>query len=458
MIDSITGLSVTVDAFDIDDFETAARTDQRTLLEDLLELPHVEEALVLGTCQRFEVFWRSDNSDGTPDGIETVLPDVFERGARRAGIDTVEHLLRIACGIESAVLGEGEILGQLREARQIALDAKGLEGPLEATALRAIRAGERARSETEINEGTVSLGSLTVDHVRAERGSLSDATVLVIGAGEVATLVIHAFERPDDAPESVLIANRTRSKAEQLAAAVNGRAIPFDDVNDYLSSADILVTATGCRDRIFVHDDLREYDVMIVDLATPRDVEPSVADFDGVSLATIDELTTTRDTQLKRRTASVPAVRRIIDEECDRLETQLAAGQADDVLADVYTCCHQIRETELERAFKRLQAIDEGLSEQQATVVENLSQTLVSNLLHHPATTLREIAMDGDSQTVAIGSALLPGGDHFRSARNGDSSTDSFSKEFESSLTDRITTDGEFEALASSQRGSSSDD
>lgn len=454
MIDSITGLSVTVDAFDIDDFETAARIDQRTLLETLLEQSHVEEALVLGTCQRFEVFYRSDNSDGTPDDIEAVLPDVFDRGARRAGIDAVEHLLRIACGIESAVLGEDEILGQLRDARRIALDAGGLEGPLEATALRAIRAGERARSETKINEGTVSLGSLTVDHVRADRGSLSDATVLVIGAGEVAALVTHAFDRSDDTPKSILIANRTHSKAEQLAAAVDGRAVQFDDVNDYLSSVDIMVTATGSRDRIFVHDDLRGHDVMIVDLATPRDVEPSVADIGDVSLATIDELTTTRDTQLERRTAAVSAVTQIIVEECDRLETQLAAGQADDVLADVYTCCHQIRETELERAFERLRAIDEELSEQQAAVVEDLSETLVSNLLHHPATTLRENAIDGDLKAVAIGSALLPGGD----SRDADSTTDSFSREFESSLTDRTTTDGEFEALASNQRGSSSGD
>ena len=105
MIDSITGLSVTVDAFDIDDFETAARTDQRTLLEVLLKQSHVGEPLVLGTYQRFEMFCRTDNSDGTSDGIETGLPDVFDRGARRAGIDTVEHL-SIAMG--SAVLPGGD--------------------------------------------------------------------------------------------------------------------------------------------------------------------------------------------------------------------------------------------------------------------------------------------------------------------------------------------------------------
>lgn len=458
MIDSITGLSVTVDAFDIDDFETAARTDQRTLLEDLLERPHVEEALVLRTCQRFEVFWRTDNSDGTPDGIETVLPDVFDRGARRTGIDTVEHLLRTACGIESKVLGEDEILGQLREARQMALDAGGLEGPLEETALRAIRAGERARSETAINEGVVSLGSLTVDHVRAERGSLSDATVLVIGAGEVGTLVSHAFGRLDDVPETILIANRTLSKAEHLAAAVNGSAISLSDVTDYVSTADVLVTATGSRDRIFGVDDLRGCEVDVVDLATPRDVTPSVADLDGVSLATISELTTTRDAQFEQRTEAIPAVERIIADECNRLETQLATGRVDNVLADTYTRCHRIRDTELERAFERLQANGEELTEEQATVIEDLSKTLVNNLLHHPAAALREIAVNKDSEAVAIGSVVLPGGAHSLSTHDDRSDPVEHDTVAGSLLTDRTTALDELEASVSPRQGSDADD
>ena len=427
MLDSIVGLSLTVDEAGLDDFERAADVDEEDLLGRLVDRAGITEALVLRTCERFEIFYRVDRDDGAVGEVGVVgevgevgprqvvgdaVPILGERGTIHPGTDAVEHLLRVACGLESTVLGEDQILGQLRDARYAALEAGALDGPLEEVALRAVRAGERARSETAIGEGAVSLGSIVADHARAElQGeTLANTTVLVVGAGEMGTLVARAFARLDEPPASIRIANRTAAAAEHLAETVGGSTVPLAEVSACLANVDVVVTATGASEPILTPAELDESEVIVVDLGTPRDVAAEAGELDGIELTTVADLTMTRDRELELREAAVPAVESIVDEERDRLTERLAARRVDAVLRDVYTRCHEIRRAEVKYALERLHETGGGLTDEQEAVVEDLSEALVNGLLHRPATALREAAVDGDRTTVATGVALLPGG------------------------------------------------
>lgn len=407
MIDSITALVVTADAVGADGFDTVAEPDEREFLDWLCESPGIEEALVLSTCQRVALYWH-----GPVPEVERSLPGAgsptLSSGTTLEGESAVEHLFRVACGLESTVLGEDEILGQLRDARRLALEAGALDGPLEAAVGRAIRAGERARAETKIGEGSISLGSVAADWIEAELGGLAGTTVLVIGAGQMGTLVAKALASRDPDPE-IRVANRTVATAQRLAEAVGGRGFPLAEIDEHLSDADAVVTATGADGRLLGVEDLRDLETVVVDLAAPRDVAPAAATLDGVELSTMGDLAAVRHRERQRRQRAVPRVEAIIDEEHTALDREIAGKRADDVLADVFECCEEVRKDELDRALARLRGTDGGLTAEQAAVIEEFSEALVASLMHRPAAELREAARCHDWTTVKAGASILPG-------------------------------------------------
>ena len=397
MLSSIAGTTVPLD----DETDSlAAGIDPAEVRERLVSHATVDEAYVLRTCQRFECYVRGERPH---DVLVDVIPDVTDadrtrvRDATTTGESAVVHLFRVACGLESGVLGEDEILGQIREAYRAASEAQALEAALDTVVLKAIRAGERARTETAINEGTVSLGSVALGELHRRLGGLDDADLLVVGAGEVAELVVKALSHREVG--DVTIANRTRSSAWELAEQVDGEGIGLETIPDALTEVDAVLTATGATEPVIDASDVGDRRVLLVDLANPADVAPAVEDTPAEVLR-LNEVLSVRTSGIEQRQSAIPAVEGIIEEELERLIEQLRAERVDEALAAVYSRGHELRESELDRALARLAGTDEELSETQEEVFRDFSEALLSKLLHPKTQALKQAAARDERETA----------------------------------------------------------
>ena len=410
MLTDVAGLTISLDSVGFERFEAACTLEESTARERLVSQPGVEEAYVVRTCQRYEFYARGSNAaSALAELVESLATEDTPAPNLRTGDEAVTHLFRVACGLESGVLGEDEILGQLREGYKRASDDGSLDGPLNTVVLKTLRVGERARNETAINEGTVSLGSVTVERAADMVEGLSGTTVLVVGAGEVAELVIKALGHRTESAGSILVANRTLDRAVDLAAEVDGRAIGLEEVSTHLGEIDILVSATGAPERVLASEDLAGHDLAVFDLANPRDVDPEAGSLPGVDLVGLEELFTVREDGLGRRKRAVPRVESLIEEERERLCKQLRAERVDDALGKIYGNAHALRESELEEALDRLEGMDEGLTETQAETIRTFSEALINKLLHPKTTALRQAAANDDRETVDAWLELLDG-------------------------------------------------
>lgn len=409
MYDDIAGLRVTLEGDGFDRFEQACGTEQSAIRRPIRDEDGIESFFELRTCQRYELYARGPRARGVLADVGRRLDvDVTPEGNHLlTGEAVVEHVFRVACGLESGVIGEDEILGQLRDAHEEAIESGELDGRLETIVEKALRVGERARTETTINEGAVSLGSVTIDRIRRELDgpngpeTLAECEILVVGAGEVAELVVGSLACRSDVGDSLVVANRSRHGAERLARRVDGEAVRLDELSgEHLERADVVVSATAAEDRVLSLGRLVGHELVVVDLANPRDVDPAVADLDDVSLTTIDEVLSVRSDELERREAAIDDVRSIIDEELGRLEDQLRAERVDETLDRIYSQAHALRESELDRALARIDNEGEPITEGQEDAVRDLSKAIVNKLLHPKTSELRRAAADDDQETL----------------------------------------------------------
>lgn len=437
MIQNVSGVSLTLSADGFDGLDEVLGRTAEEFLAELADRPGADEALVLQTCQRFEVYAHGDDASGAIRRCLGEYPDVDVEGRVFEGEAAVEHLIQVACGLESGILGEDEILGQVRDGYQLALDAGTLDGPLETTALKAIRVGERVRTETGINEGSGSLASVVSKRAAAAVEDLRTATVLIVGAGEISERVVKSLARREDAPE-IRIANRTLSTAEALvetlaadvdrnagdgtdadrdAGGADGadadwiRAVSLSSVEPALSEADVLVSATGASEPVFGPADLRGESLVAYDLANPRDVDPDAGSLPGVDLTALPDLLSAWEEGVERRKEAVPEVEAIITEEIARLDEQLRADRIDNVVSHIRSETDRIRGEEVDRLITRLDAADCDLGPEHEEMIREFSNALVGKILHHPTKSLRKAAVDGDAEMIEAGLELF-GHDH----------------------------------------------
>lgn len=406
MYDDIAGLQFTLETDGFDRFEAACVRDEQSAREFLVGQHGITEMFVLQTCQRYELYVSGSRaSEVLTDLLEKIGLDAENTDRLLQGDAVVDHLFHVACGLESGVLGEDEILGQLRDAYSRAIENDTLGDTLGHVVLKALRVGERARTETSINEGSVSLGSITVQRARRELNSLSeepttldDATVLVIGAGDVASQVVKALVNRSD-PERLTVANRSPERAAMLLETLDGEAIALEELTDeLLGETDVLISATGSPDRVVRAGDLQGHSLVAIDLANPRDI---AVDVEGtVRLVRIDDVLSTQNDGLRRRQQAIPAVEEIISDEREHLVEQLRIEEVDDTLGELYSNAHELREAELEQAQTRLAESGEPLSDSQAAVVREFSESLLHKLLHPKANALREAAASDETETV----------------------------------------------------------
>lgn len=389
----ISGVSVAHAHASVEDLETAAADSQRDALESLLAHETVEEAFVLQTCNRVEGYVVTE--DGDTDALTLFTEGVPDDSLLRMGHEeSLRHLLRVAAGLESIVLGEDQILGQVRTAYEDARAVGGIGTVLEDGITKAIHVGERARTETAINEGSISLASAAVG-LAAEECDLAGETGLLVGAGEMGTLAAKSLAEEVD---RLLIANRTIPHAEHLADVVDveASAVPLEAIDTAVGEARVVVTATASTDQVFDTGTLATAgETFVLDIAQPRDVPPGADNVPDVTVCDMDTLESLTDETRRQRQVAAEAVESMVDDEFDNLLNQYKRKRADQVISAMYESADHVKASELSTAFSKL-----DLDDDQQEIVESMADAIVSQLLAAPTQSLRDAAEEDDWSTI----------------------------------------------------------
>ncbi|PSP27260.1 glutamyl-tRNA reductase [Halobacteriales archaeon QH_2_65_14] len=394
----LSGASIAHTDASLDQLEAVTDAGQRETVTALLDEPGVREAFVLQTCNRVEAYVVTDEAGEGRAALSQFASDVPADVVTEMGHEeSLRHLLRVAAGLESLVLGEDQILGQVHDAYEDADEAGGIGPILDDAVTKAIHVGERARTETAINEGVVSLASAAVKLV-SEKHGLDGASAAVVGVGEMGTL---AAKRLAGQVDDLLLANRTVERAEALAASIDPRdtsvrATDLDDLAGALAPHDVVVSATGSPEWILAPEACSRLDeTFIVDITRPRDVPPVADDEPQLTVYDLDDLESVTEKTRKRRREAARRVERIVDEEFERLLVQYKRGRADSVISAMYESAERIKADELATTFEKL-----DLDEEERATVEALADAIVSQLLAPPTNSLRDAAEQDDWTTI----------------------------------------------------------
>jgi len=399
----IASMLVTHRTASIDEIERAWHGDVETILKWVMSQDRVEECAVLKTCNRVEVYVVA------PRG-EKVLFDLAKKARVSSRIidfhdhdESLLHLLRLASGLESMIIGEDQILGQMKELTQIAMKAGTTGWMLETAFKKAIQVGKRVRKETRINERSVSVGSAAVDLAEEILGDLKDKSVLVIGAGETGELISRALLSREIG--SLAVTNRTLSSAVCLAESLGGEAVPFDDMPCRLHTADVVISATSAPHYILLKSDIemamagRSNKLLIIDIANPRDVDQAAAEVPGVQLHNIDSLKNISRENMMQRMAEAARVEEIITEELQLLRAKYKRKEAEELLARLYSQAELIKDQEVRKAMNKLSA-RHTLGEIEQQVLCDMSRSIVNKILSEPTKSLKSAAERGDLEIL----------------------------------------------------------
>jgi glutamyl-tRNA reductase len=391
----------------VDEIEAAAGEDTRTIIEELLTADGVTEAFAIQTCNRAEAYVVASSRAKGRQALSAFGDDVDDSVVvEMSHEESLKHLMRVAAGLESLVLGEDQILGQFKRAVEIARGAGALGPTLETGLTKAVHVGERARTETQINEGAISIGSAAARLAETEI-DLEGTTALVVGAGEMGKLAAEALA--DAGVTELLIANRTIAHAERLAEsiAVAARALPLDSVTDALASVSVVVTATSHPEYLLVPEDVDGAgETLVIDLAQPRDVDPDAGTVDQVAVHDIDALESVTEATKETRERAAETVEAMIDTEFDRLLDAYKRRQADEAISTMYEAAERVKDREVETALSRLESQGD-LSDEQRETIESMADALVGQLLSAPTKSLREAAVEDDWSTIQTAMALF---------------------------------------------------
>ena len=382
-------------------------------LHDLRGRRHLAEAVLLSTCARTEIYVVADKFHGALQSVRDFLaehsfsaPEEFgDHLYDFYGDAAVHHLFRVASGIDSAVLGEGEILGQVGRAAETARSEGTCGSALSSLFRHAVLVGKRARSETAIARGVTSVSQAAVALAERTLGSLSGRSVLVLGAGDSGEGMAQALKGNGGA--SVRVANRTARKASEVAHRVGGVPVAVGDLGQHLAEADVLLTSTSSDEFVLTVYDLaavmaerRGRPLLIVDIAVPRDVEPAASDLDGVTLLDMSDITTFARLGREARAGEVRSVEFIVAEEVARHRAATASREVAPLVASLHERAEAVRVAEHERFRTRLA----GLDDKDRVAVEALTRGIVAKLLHEPTIGLKDAA--GTAQGDRLSDAL----------------------------------------------------
>ncbi len=372
-------------------------------LTQLLDHEPIHEAVILSTCNRTEIYATVHRFHPAVQSVQRFMSDVTGVAQDRvsAGLYTyydtsaVRHLFNVASGTDSMVVGEPQILGQVREAFRVASEEGTARRLLGALFQRALRVGKRARSETAISRHVVSLPQAAARVAADLAGGLEGKRVLVIGAGRMGELAARATL--DGGCTNITIANRTPEKAERLAAELGGSGASLESLGELLSTTDVLISGTSSAGTVVdartIAEATKGRRLVVVDVAVPRDIDPEAREVEGVELRDLDDLRSFVDAGAEARKAELPKVESIVDEEVEDFcawERSLALGPA---ITELREWAERVRAGEVEKMARK-----EGMSEKDLEDLERVTRALVNKLLHRPMTHVRDLVRGKDGQ------------------------------------------------------------
>lgn len=369
------------------------------------QLPGVKEAMIVSTCNRLEVFAVAETHEPAEDVVEALGALAAAHAVCRFDDEALRHLFRVASSLDSMVVGEAQILGQVKEAAALAQQAGALGVELQQALQAALRAAKRVRTETEIARGVVSLSSVAVQLAKKLLGDLHQRPVLLLGAGDMAQLA--ARELKAEGVREILVANRSPARAEELSREVGGVPVSLAELPQLLERADIAICSTAASGFVVTQQMMtaalkaRRYrPIFLVDLTLPRNVEPSANQLENVYVYDLDDLEGVAAQNRDLRQAHLEAAEAIVDHELAAFLAQRRERRAVPVLAQLRAHADAVARAEAERTLAALP----GLDEKQQKSVRAMASAIVNKLLHAPTARLRA---DGEGQLGEAAAALF---------------------------------------------------
>ena len=382
--------------------EEIAFTDSEVpeVLDGLPGFDGAAECVLLSTCNRTEVYLAGSHPERALDVVAKSLDEHRQTSVLRnpewtyryTDADAVRHLFAVASGLDSLMVGEAQIFAQIKAAYELSSGTHQLGIVLNRLFQAALHVGKRARTDTQIGVGAVSISSAAAGLAEKVFDDLGERTALLVGAGETARLAgEHLRER---GVGRLLIANRTIENAERLAEHVGGSVVPFEDRADSLRDADILISVTSAPGVLFSEEDVRtamrgssRRSLLAIDLAVPRDIDAGVGRFDNVFLYDVDALKVMVEQSLERRRREIPRVEEIIQEECDEILAWYETLAVTPIIQELLSQFDSIRQEQLDRYGRQFTDADRRLLDQ-------FTRTLMNRILHQPLTRLRAFTLD----------------------------------------------------------------
>jgi glutamyl-tRNA reductase len=376
------------------------------LCRDLAAYPGIEEGMVISTCNRVEMVTHTVNGSAdlrgflhqhfhlTADELDAHLYEFREK-------DAVRHVFRVASSLDSMVVGEAQILGQVKEAYATARAVGAIRGQLDQLFSRAFAVAKRVRSETAVGSSSVSIASVAVDLAKKIFGSLEGKTVFIVGAGKMSELAARHLMAHGCA--AIFVSNRTFDRAVGLAQKFNGQAIKFDDLHATCDRADIVITSTGAPHAIFRREHGEQFlarrknrPMFFIDIAVPRDVSPDMAKLDGIFTYDIDDLQQAVSSHVADRRHEAERAEAIIASEVESFEGRLHTLDVVPTIVSLQDHLETIRQAEIDRARGRLG----HLTAEQEIALEALTRGIINKVMHTPITTLKTAAKESEVTTV----------------------------------------------------------
>jgi glutamyl-tRNA reductase len=382
---------------------------------DLHAIRDISESVVVQTCNRVEIFLEAKHHPPAETVLRAwalatkfKLAELQRVAEVKTGEAVVDHLVRLASGLESMIVGEPQILGQIRESI-VTARTLGAGGPaLSEVFERASSASAKIRAETGVGRGVTTIGSAALRLAEQMLGKLEGLRVLLIGTGQVGVLVMKALKARG--VTNVAVAGRNREKTETFCRSFGGTPTAFQTVREKLQSSDLVLVATRSPSFLIDKESLNQRakksgrGLMILDLSNPRNVSPDVTQFDRVTLRTIDDLKGIAEEGLAVRRELVKKAEPLVRAAVDRISAGLRRENAEPIISDVYHRAEEIRLEELSKALSKLK-----LTAEQEEVLEYMSQRIVEKVLNGPAMNLRRAAEKGDSRILTVAGQLFAG-------------------------------------------------
>jgi glutamyl-tRNA reductase len=363
-------------------------------LHNLRSREGVTEVLILSTCNRVEITVATEDDADPEVALESLL--VEARGAqvyRYEGRDAIHHLFRVAASLDAMVVGEPQILGQMKAAFALSKSAGAINGMLESVMSRAFSVAKRVRSETGIGQMAVSVSYAAVELARKIFGSLTGKTVMIVGSGKMSELAARHLRR--SGCSHIFVTNRTHSRAVDMAALFGGTAVEYGRFISMLPEADIVITSSGAPHFVITKEDMQRVisarknkPMFLIDIAVPRNVEPSVNQVDNVFLYDIDDLHGVVNNNLEGRKKEAERAERIVSEEVDRMLSRLKVQEVAPAIVGLQGQFEEIRAAELEKLRRK----PYGMTAEQLDQVDALTRAIVNKIAHGPISEMRRQA------------------------------------------------------------------